>query len=94
MTLTLTFVGTLRDANRLTDQLVVAATPPAPHPASSSPPSLRSPCRRSRDRLQPHLLSPHSNISDPPPPPWCMGLLMRGLIGANPPTVKLVTSLG
>lgn len=29
-----------------------------------------------------------------PPPPWCMGLLMRGLIGANPPTVKLVTSLG
>lgn len=30
----------------------------------------------------------------PPPPPWCIGLLMRGLIGANPPTVKLVTSLG
>lgn len=34
------------------------------------------------------------NISGPPPPPWCMGLLIRGLIGANPPTVKLVTSLG
>lgn len=29
-----------------------------------------------------------------PPPPWCMGLLIRGLIGANPPTVKFVTSLG
>ena len=30
----------------------------------------------------------------PPPPPWCMGLLIRGLMGAKPPTVKLVTSLG
>lgn len=29
-----------------------------------------------------------------PPPPGCIGLLMRGLIGAKPPTVKLVTSLG
>ncbi len=29
-----------------------------------------------------------------PPPPGCIGLLMRGLMGAKPPTVKLVTSLG
>lgn len=29
-----------------------------------------------------------------PPPPGCIGLLIRGLMGAKPPTVKLVTSLG
>lgn len=33
-------------------------------------------------------------LYSPPPPPGCMGLLMRGLIGAKPPTVKLVTSRG